>query len=201
MGLFSDSTPAPLQPFNPPVGVHPHYCVQPPTTLVLKESGFFSGDDFSIKDSNGVDVVVCKGRAFTIGDRKEFHDSTGRPLFSLRNKTFSMHHTMIGEDATGKEIFTTKKHFGVGTKMTLTFNNTAHDGQPMELELRGDFWGGSADIAINGRPAAQISRDLMNMREIFRDKQTYFVTVAPGVDLALIAAFCVCFDEVKNEKK
>ena len=29
----------------------------------------------------------------------------------------------------------------------------------------------------------------------------YFVTVAPGVDLALVAAICICFDEAKNDKK
>jgi hypothetical protein len=28
-----------------------------------------------------------------------------------------------------------------------------------------------------------------------------FVTVAPGVDLALVAAICICFDEAKNDKK
>lgn len=27
----------------------------------------------------------------------------------------------------------------------------------------------------------------------------YFVTVAPGVDLVLIAAICVCLDERENE--
>ena len=102
--------------------------------------------------------------------------------------------------------------------MIATFQNAA-DGAPIELELRGDFWvsrtrvlslslradsvttqGGSADIALNGSPVAQISRSLLNARELFTDKQTYFVTVAPGVDLALIAAICICFDEAKNEK-
>jgi hypothetical protein len=27
------------------------------------------------------------------------------------------------------------------------------------------------------------------------------VTVAPGVDLALVAAICICFDEAKNDRK
>ena len=27
----------------------------------------------------------------------------------------------------------------------------------------------------------------------------YFVTCAPGVDLSLMAAMCICFDETKNE--
>ena len=29
--------------------------------------------------------------------------------------------------------------------------------------------------------------------------EQYFVTVAPGVDLSLMAAICICFDEAKNE--
>lgn len=28
----------------------------------------------------------------------------------------------------------------------------------------------------------------------------YFVTVSPGVDLALIAAICIAFDEAKNDQ-
>jgi hypothetical protein len=55
--------------------------------------------------------------------------------------------------------------------MTASFINAA-DNRPISLDLRGDFWGGSADIALAGRPVAQISRKLMNMREVFTDKQT-----------------------------
>jgi uncharacterized protein YxjI len=47
---------------------------------------------------------------------------------------------------------------------------------------------------------ATISRNFLNAGQIFGDQQTYFVTVAPGVDYALIAAFCVCLDEKENEK-
>lgn len=55
--------------------------------------------------------------------------------------------------------------------MTANFVNAA-DNKQYALDLRGDFWGGSADIALNGRPVAQISRKLMNMREMFTDSQT-----------------------------
>lgn len=111
----------------------------------------------------------------------------------------------------------------------------ASDGAPIELDLKGNFWGGSAEIVLSGtgRTVATISRQVANMREIFADKQTCsysltplmvevscacagrvdgcadvcwvlcvhtdFVTVAPGVDLALIAAVCICFDEAANE--
>ena len=32
------------------------------------------------------------------------------------------------------------------------------------------------------------------------NKQQYAVTVAPGVDMALVAALCICLDEKHNEK-
>ncbi|KAL8291634.1 hypothetical protein RQP46_001892 [Phenoliferia psychrophenolica] len=205
MGLFgssSSTSPADLQPFNPPLGVlpGPHFCVPQPTTLVMKEAAFsFSGDDFSIIDSNKVEVLRCKGKTFGFGDKKAFTDTQGRPLFKLRTKLLAIHKTFIAEDEAERELFTVKKKLALGTKMVATFTN-ASDGAPIELELRGDFWGGSADIALNGRPVAQISRKLFNARELFTDNQTYFVTVAPGVDLSLIAAICICFDEAKNEK-
>lgn len=44
MGLFTASAPAQLHPVNPPLGVFPQFCVNVPTTLVLKEKAFsFSG--------------------------------------------------------------------------------------------------------------------------------------------------------------
>jgi hypothetical protein len=60
----------------------------------------------------------------------------------------------------------------VGTKkMIATFINAA-DGAPIELDLKGNFWGGSAEIVLHGRTVATISRQVANMREIFADKQT-----------------------------
>ncbi len=38
-------------------------------------------------------------------------------------------------------------------------------------------------------------------KDIFAGKQTYGVEVAPGVDLALIAALCICLDEKHNESR
>lgn len=52
---------------------------------------------------------------------------------------------------------------------------------------------------MGGRHVANIQRKLFNAREFFGDSQSYTVTVAPGVDLVLIAAICICLDEKKNE--
>lgn len=40
----------------------------------------------------------------------------------------------------------------------------------------------------------------MNFGQLISDRQTYFVSCAPGVDLVLMAAICVCLDERENEK-
>ncbi|KAK4686592.1 hypothetical protein P7C73_g3534, partial [Tremellales sp. Uapishka_1] len=200
MGLFTASAPVALHPVSPPVGVFSQYCMQVPTTLVLKERAFsFSGDDFAIKDSNGMVVARCQGKSFSFKDRKVITDPNGQLLFGLRNKLLSIHKTYIAEDQGENEIFRVRSKLALGTKMIATFVNKSTNA-PITLELRGDFWGGSADISIEGGPViAQISRKLFNARELFVSKQTYFVTVAPGVDLALISAVCICFDEFKND--
>jgi len=107
--------------------------------------------------------------------------------------------TFIGEDLGGAEIFRVRRRFAFGsTKMEATFFNPSTNSEVL-LELRGNMWGGRAEITMMGQVIAQISRQLFNVAEIFFDHQTYFVTVAPGVDLSLIAAICICFDEVKHE--
>lgn len=67
--------------------------------------------------------------------------------------------------------------------------------------MTGDFFGTAADItsAKTNQTVARIDRKLLSMREIFTDKQTYVVTVAQGVDLALVAAICICLDERNND--
>ena len=200
MGLFFNSAPQVLHPVNPPVGVLANYIMQQPTTLVLKEKVFsFSGDDFSIKDTNGVTVVQCAGKALSFRDTKRITDASGRPLFVLKNKLISIHKTFLAEDPNGREIFRVKKHLSFGTKMSAVFTS-ATTGKQTELSIKGDMFGMGANIMMNDSiPVATISRQYMNIRQVWGDQQTYYVTVAAGVDLALIAAICICFDEAKNE--
>lgn len=60
----------------------------------------------------------------------------------------------------------------MGTKMQASFRNHS-TGQETTIDLRGDFWGGSGDLTVEGGPTvAQITRQMMNMREVFTDNQT-----------------------------
>lgn len=86
-------------------------------------------------------------------------------------------------------------------KMVVNFQNIASNNAPIELMIRGDWLDRSATITMGEIVVAQISRKLFNARELIGGQQTYYCTVAPGVDLAMIAALCVCLDEKENEKK
>lgn len=52
--------------------------------------------------------------------------------------------------------------------------------QEMVIELHGDFWGGSADLSVQGGPViAQITRDAFSARELFTNSQVVSPFVPP----------------------
>lgn len=69
--------------------------------------------------------------------------------------------------------------------------------------MKGGWYDHSADIVNDktGQSVARIDRKLLSGRDLVFGQQTYAVVVAPGVDAALIAALCICFDEKNNEER
>lgn len=89
----------------------------------------------------------------------------------------------------------------LGSKATATF--TSQNGKVESLQMKGNWFDTSADItdqSQGGIVVARIDRKLLSGKDIFFGQQTYAVQVAPGVDMALIAAMCICLDEKNNEK-
>lgn len=87
----------------------------------------------------------------------------------------------------------------MSSRSEINFTNKS-DGSPITLHLKGNWTDRSAEITLNDRPVASIGRSFMNFGQLISDRQTYFVSCAPGVDLVLMAAICVCLDERENEK-
>ena len=72
----------------------------------------------------------------------------------------------------------------VSTKMEATFRNHS-TGQETIIDLNGDFWGGAADLSIQGGPViAQITRDAFSAREIFSNSQQVCPPVVIEKELA-----------------
>jgi uncharacterized protein YxjI len=68
--------------------------------------------------------------------------------------------------------------------------------------MKGNWFDTSADIVdeATGAVVARIDRKLLNARELILGHQTYHLTIAPGVDMALLVAMCMCLDAKNNEK-
>ncbi|KAG1681114.1 hypothetical protein FOA52_015556 [Chlamydomonas sp. UWO 241] len=80
------------------------------------------------------------------------------------------------------------------TQLAVTVTN-AFTGQPDEFRLCGDL-AVTVTNAFTGQPdefrlCGDISRSICTTKEIFCDKSTYFVSIAPGMDTAFVCTMCV----------
>ncbi|ORX90942.1 hypothetical protein K493DRAFT_229289 [Basidiobolus meristosporus CBS 931.73] len=199
------SDPVFLQPQNPPIiATEPRFCLPYEISLHLREKFFsFSGDDFSIKDaSNTVEYFKCSGRTFSLREKKVLLDNTGAPVLNIRDQFFALvpnYKIYQGSDR-NKLLFEIRAKFTLfKPKFTLHFTNLA-DGNPITLELKGDWLARRTVIrAINHlgvtTTIARVHSPIGTGRNLFLNKQDYYVTIAPGVDIAMIVAICICLDE------
>jgi uncharacterized protein YxjI len=202
MTMFHASGSRELRPVNPPVAVYDEFVAQVPTTLCLKEKAWsMSGDDFGITDANTRKTVLkCKGKYMSLHDRKKIESPDGKMLYNMADKMLAIRKTTVAEDDRKREVLKVTKKWSPGSKLTATAVDKTD--RELTLVLNGDMYGVSANIELkDGTPLAHISRKLVTATDMVADKQTYYVTIAPGVDISLMAAVCICFDEAMNEEK
>ncbi|KAI1323749.1 DUF567-domain-containing protein [Xylariaceae sp. FL0255] len=197
-------SPPQMQPLSQPVGLFPQFTARQPETLVLKEKILsLSGDSFDIKLLNGQPIFQVKGETFSLSGRKHLSDMAGNVLFTIRKKLIALHATFYAEDPNGNVLFEVKGKFSIGTSKSICTFTSQPSGKEECLLMKGNFFDTKADITDEAtkQPVATIDRKFFNAREFFGGQQTYAVTVAPNVDMAIIAAMCICLDERENENK
>ncbi|KAB2573633.1 hypothetical protein DBV05_g7685 [Lasiodiplodia theobromae] len=176
-----------LAPAPRPIGIFPRFIAQSSETLVLKEKIFsLSGDSFDIKSAGSNNTAFkVKGEALSLSGRKHLLDANGDSVFDIRKEHFTLHKTFYGQDESGNHLFEVRKKL---------------QRQEEELIMEGDFFDSRAEISTKeGQVVALIDRKYFNAREFIGGQQTYGVTVAPNVDMAVITAMCICLDELRNE--
>lgn len=193
-----------LPPVSQQIGVFGQFVAGRPETLVLKERMLsLSGDSFDITLADGRPLLHVQGSVFSLGGRKTVSDMAGNQLFTIVRELMHLHTTYVLLDPQGRKFFELRSRFQLfGSKATATFTSPA-TGRPESLTMSGNWLDTSANILddSNGRAVARIVRQLFNGRQLLFGQQTYTVEVAPGVDMALIAALCICLDEKNNEGK
>ncbi|KAI2603631.1 DUF567-domain-containing protein [Hypoxylon sp. NC1633] len=193
--------PPQLAPFPRPLGVFTPFVARQTETLILKEKVLsLSGNSFDIALASGQPIFRIKGETFSLSNRMNVMDMSGKLLFCIRKKHFKLHTTYYAEGTSGEEIFEVQSRFKLGgSKFIGTF--TSSSGQQEELRMKGDWTDTTAEITdeASGQAVAAIYRDRWNARELLGGQQTYNVTIAPNVDMAIIVAMCICLDMKRNE--
>lgn len=156
---------------------------------------------------NGPALFSLRTKIITFPHKRFYAESPeGKILFEVKGKFSSTHPTSHVPVPTLQNYLSfqcaNKSGFGIvgSSKMIATFTNASNN-QPVELLIKGDWFDRAATITMGNITVATISRNFMNVGQIFGNQQTYFLTCAPGVDYCLMAAICVCLDEKENEKK
>ncbi|KAM5348909.1 hypothetical protein ACJ41O_008732 [Fusarium nematophilum] len=191
-----------LQPAPRQVGVFNQLIARQTETLILREKVLsLTGDSFEIKLANGQPILKVQGKVMSISGRKSVYDMQGNHLFDIVKELLHIHTTFAVENPQGQKIMEVKSSFKLfGSKATATF--TSSGGQVESLEMKGNWVDYAAEILDKSTNTiiARIDRKLLSGRDIFFGQQTYALTVAPNVDMALMAALCICMDEKNNEK-
>ncbi|KAE8380088.1 tubby C-terminal-like domain-containing protein [Aspergillus bertholletiae] len=192
-----------LPPVPTPVAIMDQFIAPQTETLVLKEKVLsLSGDSFDVKMASGQPIFQIKAKHLSISGRKSVFDMAGDHLFDIVKQHLHIHSTFAAEAPDGRKLLEVKSSLSlIGSKATATFTSP-RTGSTVSLKMKGNWRDSKADIVeeATGAVVAQIDRKLLRARQMFFDQQTYAVIVAPGVDLALITALCVCFDEKNNEQ-
>ncbi|KAF3392504.1 hypothetical protein F1880_008520 [Penicillium rolfsii] len=198
MGVFGNHN---LEPFLEPIAVFDQFVAREPQTLIMKEKVLsVSGDSFEVKLAGGQSLLKVHGAWVSISGRKKVEDIHGKHLFDIVKEHLHLHTTYALEDTHGKKIAEVKNSLALlGSKATATFTDSR--GKAVTLKMKGGWFDHTADIVDerSGKAVARIDRKLLSGRDLLFGQQTYAVVVAPGVDAALIAALCICFDEKNNE--
>jgi len=198
MGLFT-TTGHIKSPETPVVGTEARFLAQRPVTLYLKEHVLsFSGDDFSIKDSNGMSYFKCKGKYITIHDRKYLYDIYNNPIITIKENISLRFKQTLNDPKSGDKIASIKKTSLLSFRsLTVKFFNKATNRKEI-LTVKGDLMSLSCGIYYGKNMIARVSKKL-DAKTLFTNKDTYALEIAPNVDMALMVAIAIIFDEFKHE--
>lgn len=181
----------------------------------LSDGSFTIRDVSETKTKEGTPLFACKGQAFSLSSKRTIFDASDgeTPVFGLKEKLMQIDDkqsvckcTGKGKDTViGDEMFKVGSDFGNTNQYTVGLKNL---GVPEEISMQADFvgmkggiWLGSVDTGV---PIAkfvsplQLKNVIPEMGGMQFGGDDYFINVAAGVDMALVVALVLAYEEMNQ---
>ena len=154
----------------------------------VKEKFWSLGNDFTVKDKDGVDRYLVNGAAFSWGDKLSFQDMEGRELAFIEQELLSSMpcYRIIRNGSVFAEVV--KEFTWFKQKFTLDVPG------PNDYEIDGSFWIHEYTVTRLGRRVASISK------AFWRWPDSYGVDVVDGEDDVSILCACIVIDQVLHDE-
>lgn len=157
-------------------------------TMMQKWMAF--GDDYTVQDEAGRDVLFIDGKVLTLRDTLVVQDMQGRELARIVKRFLSLRRTYDIEYQ-GRTTTVTKELFSL-FKCRFTVDMPG----PNDLEAEGNFLDYEYRFTdVNGRVVAEVSKRWLTLRD------SYAIDVVDGVDPVLLIAAAVVVDQCCHEEK
>eukprot|EP00892_Ulva_mutabilis_P008074 jgi/Ulvmu1/5639/UM231_0001.1 len=184
--------------------IDPRFCAPYELQLELKERVSMSGDDFRVCQlPSKTPWFVIKGKTMSLRDQKVMQDVHGHTVATMRHPMFHPLHPRMEVQGHGYSFEIVKKLKLIGHEAKASVKDHATQ-QMLDVYLYGSWHEHSVKMYLGkkkegGRMLAHSQRKILSVGEMLLDRQTYTLTVLPGVDAALCVILCIAFDEFWNE--
>ncbi len=156
----------------------------------VREKLLAVGDDFTIKDENGLDVLFVDGKVFRLTDTLELKDMRGKVLAEIRRKLISLRASYeIWRD--GHQAAVVSKSFihFFGDKFKVDVPG------PDDYTIQGDIFSHEYTFTRHGQVVAQVSKHWFSWTD------AYGVEIREGEDAILLLASAIIIDRISFEDK
>ena len=165
---------------------------------IIKNKIVSLGASSTVRDTQGNDLFIVRGRVFTFTKKKIIMSLDKKPLYQVRNKFFHLVMPKVFVcDAKGKIMLKIKKHKIFSLRKDFDVINP--DGTLSDYSFEGDFLSWNFTIKQAGLPIAEVHRNFNIMKDSFT-LSTSLTEQAPFL-IALVIAFDNWVDKLNNSRR
>lgn len=155
--------------------------------LYIKNNVWSLRGSSSVKDENGKDVLIVKGKLISVTRVKRIRDLSGNLLYKVRNKWINwFSHSAFINDGEGNRVAKVTRKFGFKNRIIV-------EGYKDEISIEGEFLSWTLDIYRNGEYIGAIRRQF-NLFDSFE------LDVSTEDDGAFLVAVVIAIDNIFDNK-